>query len=94
MDVHIAETLQLLIGIAGGVAALGAILRYKLSRRELESGASTDTVQTVEALRHELNELRAEHAEQLNEVYERLDFAERMLTRGRAEDGSVEGGGR
>lgn len=85
MDVHLASTLQMLIGFAGGVAALAAILRYKLRRRELESGTSAETAQAVEALRQEIHDLRAEHAEQLNEVYERLDFAERMLTRGRTE---------
>ena len=74
-----------------GIAALAAslsmivvtvlILRYKLKRKELEMrGGDAELGPEVDALRDDLNDTRA----QLAEMQERLDFAERALTAGRA----------
>lgn len=93
MNVHVAETLQLLVAIVGAVSALGVILRYKLRSRELSARSTSQADATVDALRAEMRDLGAQHADQLNELYERLEFTERMLARGRAQDGSVQGGG-
>ncbi len=68
------------------------ILRYKLKSKELEMrGSDAELGPVVDALRDDLNDTRAQLAEmqehtraQLAEMQERLDFAERMLTAGRA----------
>ena len=52
------------------------IIRYKLKKTELEMRGSD----SVDALRDDLDDTRA----QLAEMQERLDFAERLLTAGRA----------
>ncbi len=68
-------------GVIGGVAALGLILRFKLKKKELEMGAGDAGLgPVVDALRDDLNDTRA----QLADMHERLDFAERLLTAGRA----------
>ena len=70
-------------GVIGGVAALGLILRFKLKKKELEMGVGVGDAElgpVVDALRDDLNDTRA----QLADMHERLDFAERLLTAGRA----------
>ena len=52
------------------------VLRYMLKSKELEMRGSD----SVDALRDDLDDTRA----QLAEMQERLDFAERVLTAGRA----------
>ena len=84
MNSNLAETLQMLIGFTGGIVVLISILKYKLRHRELEKGAVGDFEDMVESLRMEMQDLRAEHSEQLTDVQERLEFAERLLTKGRA----------
>jgi hypothetical protein len=57
------------------------IIRYKLKKKELEMrSGDPESGPEVEALRDDLNDTRA----QLAEIQERLDFAERLLTAGRA----------
>ncbi len=57
------------------------IIRYKLKKKELEvRGSDTELGPVVDTLRDDLDDTRAE----LAEVQERLDFAERLLTAGRA----------
>ena len=76
-----------IFGVIGGVAALGLILRFRLKKRELEMrGSDPELGPVVDALRDDLNDTRA----QLADMQERLDFAERLLTAGRAsqDDGS------
>ncbi len=68
-------------GVIGGVAALGLILRFKLKKKELEMRVGdAELGPVVDALRDDLNDTRA----QLADMHERLDFAERLLTAGRA----------
>ena len=61
---------------SGGVIAAYLALRFKLKEKELEMRGGD----TIDALRDDLDDTRA----QLAEMQERLDFAERMLTAGRA----------
>jgi hypothetical protein len=82
MDRAFAETLQMLIGFGAGVTMLVAILKYKLRRRELETSGGRDLEEIVENLRLEVQELREDQAEQMADVHERLEFAERLLTKG------------
>ena len=58
-----------------------SIIRYRLKKKELElRGSDAELGPEFDALRDDLNETRA----QVAEIQERLDFAERMLTAGRA----------
>ena len=84
MNSNLAETLQMLIGFTGGIVVLISILKYKLRHKELEKGAAGDFEDMAESLRMEMQDLRAEHSEQLADVQERLEFVERLLTKGRA----------
>ncbi len=69
-------------GIAPVIAGISMIvvtvliLRYKLKKTELEMRGSD----SADALRDDLDDTRA----QLADMQERLDFAERLLTAGRA----------
>ncbi len=57
------------------------IIRFKLKKKELEMrGSDPELGPEVDALRDDLNDTRA----QLADMQERLDFAERLLTAGRA----------
>jgi hypothetical protein len=57
------------------------IIRYGLKKKELEMrGSDAELGPEFDALHADLNDTRA----QLAEVQERLDFAERVLTAGRA----------
>ncbi len=70
-----------IVGVPGLVVAVFLILRYRLKKKELEMrGSDSEWRPEVDALRDDLNDTRA----QLAEMQERLDFAERLLTAGRA----------
>ena len=82
-----AQIFQVVFGVAGGVAALGLILRFSLKKKELEvRGSDHDLGPAVDALREDLNDTRA----QLSEMQERLDFTERLLTEARGSKGSTD----
>ena len=64
-------------------SSVWAWVHFKLKKKELEiQGGDPELGREVDALREDLNETRAH----LAEMQERLDFAERMLTSGRAPD--------
>ncbi len=76
-----AEIVSVIFGVTGFVGALALILRFKLKRKELEMrGSDPELGPALARLRDDLNETRAE----LADMQERLDFAERLLTAGRA----------
>jgi len=70
------------LAFTGTVAStVWAWVHFRLKKKELEAqGSSAELGQEVDALRDDLSDTRA----QLAEVQERLDFAERLLTAGRA----------
>lgn len=70
------------LAFTGVVASTAwAMVHFKLKKKELElQDSSTELGPEVDALREDLNYTR----EQLAEMQERLDFAERLLTAGRA----------
>ena len=71
----------LLVGIPGIIGFTALIMRFHLKRKELEMrGSDAELGPVVDALRDDLNDTRA----QLADMQERLDFAERLLTAGRA----------
>ncbi len=76
----------------GSIVVTVLILRYKLKKKELETqGSDAELGPVVDELRDDLDDTLArlvdmqEHTRaQLADVQERLDFAERLLTAGRA----------
>ncbi len=71
----------LLVGIPGIIGFTALIMRFHLKKKELEMrGSDPELGPVVDELRDDLNDTRA----QLAEMQERLDFAERLLTAGRA----------
>ncbi len=83
---------DLLVVLPGMILFTALILRFRLKKKELEMrGGYPELGPEVDALRADLNDTRArladmqEHTEaQLADMQERLDFAERLLTAGRA----------
>ncbi len=76
-----AEIVSVIFCVSGSVLALALILRFRLKKKELEvRGSAPELGPVVDALRDDLNDTRA----QLADMQERLDFAERLLTAGRA----------
>ncbi len=81
-----------ILGLLGGVGVLGWVLWFKLNKKELEMhGSNAELGLVVDALRDDVDDTRAQLADmqehtraQLAEMQERLDFAERLLTAGRA----------
>ncbi len=61
------------------------ILRFKLKKKELEMrGRDPELGPEVDALRDDLADMQESTRAQLADMQERLDFAERLLTAGRA----------
>lgn len=75
------DMLGVILGVPALVVGLVVILRFQLKKKELEMRGSEPELKTeVDTLRDDLDDTRA----QLAEVQERLDFAERLLSAGRA----------
>ena len=71
----------LLVGIPGIIGFTALIMRFHLKKKELERrGSDPELGPVVDELRDDLNDTRA----RLADMEERLDFAERLLTAGRA----------
>jgi len=81
-DVLIVSIVMGALAFTGTVAStVWAMVHFKIKKRELDmQGGSAELGAAVEGLRDDLEDTRA----QLAEVQERLDFAERLLTAGRA----------
>ncbi len=75
---------QIMIIIMSALAfssTVWALVHFKLKKKELEMrGSDAELGPVVDALRDDVDDTRA----QLADVQERLDFAERVLTAGRA----------
>ena len=75
------EIVEIIIGFTGIIVFTALIIRYKLKKKELEMrGSDPELGPVVDELRDDLNDTRV----QLADMQERLDFAERLLTAGRA----------
>lgn len=74
--------------VFGSIIVTVLIIRYKLKKKELEvRGSNAELGPVVDALRDDVEQLAdmQEHTQaHLAEMQERLDFAERLLTAGRA----------
>ena len=82
MDPGILVPIILFISIAAvPIVFTALIIRFKLKKKELEMrGSDPELGPVVDELRDDLNDTRV----QLADMQERLDFAERLLTAGRA----------
>jgi hypothetical protein len=77
--------------LAGGAMGLGAIkivVSAWIRKKELATGGEDleRLIESVEALRSETAYIRDHLGAEISDVHERLEFAERMLTRGSAEN--------
>ena len=83
--------ISIIFGTVGSVGVFSLVLWFKLKKKELElRGGDPELGPVVDALRDELADMQEHTQAQLTEMQERLDFAERLLTAGRAaqdEDG-------
>jgi hypothetical protein len=91
MPQAIAEMIAALVGTAlfGGftLAGLRMWLRYRETKLRLGQGGDTDQLgEAIDGLQDQIMGLRGE----VTDLHERLDFAERLLTRGRRESGDTE----
>ncbi len=79
---------DLLIVFPGIIVFTALILHFKLKKKELEMrGSDTELGPVVDTLRDEVEQLadmQEQTRAQLADMQERLDFAERLLTAGRA----------
>ena len=74
-------TISIIMAAVTASSSVWALVHFKIKSKELETqGRSTELGLIVDALRDDLDDTRG----QLAEVQERLDFAERLLTAGRA----------
>ncbi len=79
------QTISVIMAALAGSSAVWALVHFKLKKKELETqGSSAELGPLVDALRDELAEMQEHTQAQLAEMQERLDFAERLLTAGRA----------
>ncbi len=78
----------IVFGTVGSVGVLSVILWFRLKKKALEMrGSDPELGPVVDALRDDVEQLAEtqEHTRaQLADMQERLDFAERLLTAGRA----------
>ena len=73
----------LLAAIAGSGMMMWFFGTFQTRMKQLERGGDADRLaEQIEALRHELLAVR----DDVGELYERIEFAERLLTRGRSDD--------
>ncbi len=79
------QIISVIFGTLGSVGVLSVILWFRLKKKELEMrGGDPELGPVVDALRDDLADLQEHTRAQLAEMEERLDFAERLLTAGRA----------
>ncbi len=88
MGPELIPILGIVVGIPGFIAFIAVVFRHELKKKEMTlrakeleaRGADPELGPVVDELRNDLDDTRG----RLAEVEERLDFAERMLTAGRA----------
>ncbi len=79
------QIMSIIMGALAFSSTVWALVHFKLKKKELETrGSSAELGPVVDALRDDLADLQEHTRAELAEMQERLDFAERMLTAGRA----------
>ncbi len=75
----------LAVGAASGAGLLIIRLKTLIGRKDPDRSSNPQIDALVDDLRLEIDNLREDHDHQLTELQERLDFTERLLTKGRDE---------
>ena len=75
----------LAVGAASGAGLLIIRLKTLIGRKDPDRSSNPQIDAAVDSLRLEIDDLRGDHDHQLAELQERLDFTERLLTKGRDE---------
>jgi len=75
----------LAVGAASGAGLLIIRLKTLIGRKHPDRSSNPQIDALVDDLRLEIDNLREDHDHQLTELQERLDFTERLLTKGRDE---------
>ncbi len=79
------QIISIIMAALAGSSAVWALVHFKLRQKELETqGSSAELGPVVDALRDDLADMQEHTRAELAEMQERLDFAERLLTAGRA----------
>jgi len=73
--------------VGAGSLAVAAFIGLKgmIGRKDRDQSSNPQIDAAVDSLRLEIDDLRVDHDHQLTELQERLDFTERLLTKGRDE---------
>ncbi len=79
--------IALALAVGAGSAAVAAIIALKglIGRKDRDRSSNPQIDAVVDSLRLEIDDLRADHDHQLTELQERLEFTERLLSKGRDE---------
>ncbi|MFQ5702971.1 MAG: hypothetical protein ACE5HT_03020 [Gemmatimonadales bacterium] len=81
MDFSIVAMVTVQVTFVLGLAHVGS--RIWMKKKELQKQADTaDILRAIDDLQAEVDQLRSSQDIHVMELYERLDFAERMLTQG------------
>ncbi len=71
---------------AVGAASLAVVaIKALIGRKDPDRSSNPQIDAVVDSLRLEIDDLRVDHDHQLTELQERLDFTERLLSKGRDE---------
>ncbi len=79
--------IALAMAVGAPSLAVLAIVRLKtlIGRKDPDRSSNPQIDAVVDSLRLEMDDLRADHDHELTEMQERLDFTERLLSKGRDE---------
>lgn len=85
MDPIIAETIGPVIALisVGTFVLVGLKMRYDFRAKHLQSGGGSEVTQRLEAQMEALREQVLALRDDVGELYERVEFAERLLARGK-----------
>ena len=75
----------LAVGAASGAGLLIIRLKTLIGRKDPDRSSNPQIDAVVDSLRLEIDDLREDHDHQLTELQERIDFTERLLSKGRDE---------
>ncbi len=83
------DTLIAFLGVMGfvslGLVGLKIFMGAWVKRKEIAAGGdASQLLDAIEALRSDQDELRTQLGGEITDLHERLDFAERLLTKGQA----------
>ncbi len=79
------QIISIVMGAVAFSSTVWSLVYFKLKKKELEiRGSDPELGPVVDALRDDLADMQEHTRAQLAEMQERLDFAERLLTAGRA----------